>query len=118
VRLKKNSVITDINQSKTLKTIRLSKDELSVDRNKKVNELKRAIDNRLRNKKNFTVIIVEEGGQQEMIDIEEIVRHEVDRQESILTLIGDLDEGSKRMVLDRSEDQYKRCKQLIELEEY
>lgn len=53
-----------------------------------------------------------------MIDIEQIVRHEVDRQESLLTLIGHLDEGSKRMVLDRSEDQYKRCKQILELEEY
>ena len=53
-----------------------------------------------------------------MIDIEEIVRDEVDRQKSVLTLIGDLDEYSKRMVLERSEDQYKRCKQLIQLEEY
>ena len=53
-----------------------------------------------------------------MIDIEQIVKHEMDRQEYLLTLIGDLDEDSKRMVLERSEDQYKRCKQLIELEEY
>ena len=53
-----------------------------------------------------------------MINIEEIVRSEMDRQKSVLTLIGDLDEYSKRMVLDRSEDQYKRCKQLIEIEEY
>lgn len=53
-----------------------------------------------------------------MINIEEIVRTEMDRQKSVLTLIGDLDEYSKRMVLDRSEDQYKRCKQLIEIEEY
>lgn len=53
-----------------------------------------------------------------MIDIEEIVRTEMYRQKSVLTLIGDLDEYSKRMVLDRSEDQYKRCKQLIEIEEY
>ena len=53
-----------------------------------------------------------------MIDIEEIVRTEMNRQKSVLTMIGDLDEYSKRMVLDRSEDQYKRCKQLIEIEEY
>ena len=53
-----------------------------------------------------------------MIDIEEIVRTEMDRQKSVLTMIGDLDEYSKRMVLDRSEDQYKMCKQLIEIEEY
>jgi hypothetical protein len=53
-----------------------------------------------------------------LINIEEIVRTEMDRQKSVLTLIGDLDEYSKRMVLDRSEDQYKRCKQLIEIEEY
>lgn len=53
-----------------------------------------------------------------MINIEEIVRTEMDRQKSVLTLIGDLDEYSKRMVLERSEDQYKRCKQLIQLEEY
>ena len=53
-----------------------------------------------------------------MINIEEIVRHEVERQDSLMTLISDLDDDSKRMVLDRSEDQYKRCKQLIELEEY
>ena len=53
-----------------------------------------------------------------MIHIEEIVRHEVKRQDSLLALISYLDDDSKRMVLDRSEDQYKRCKQLIELEEY
>ena len=53
-----------------------------------------------------------------MINIEEIVRNEVERQDSLLTLISHLDDDSKRMVLDRSEDQYKRCKQLIELEEY
>lgn len=53
-----------------------------------------------------------------MINIEEIVRTEMDRQKSVLTLIGDLDEYSKGMVLERSEDQYKRCKQLIQLEEY
>ena len=53
-----------------------------------------------------------------MINIEEIVRTEVERQDSLLTLISHLDDDSKRMVLDRSEDQYKRCKQLIELEEY
>jgi hypothetical protein len=53
-----------------------------------------------------------------LINIEEIVRTEMDRQKSVLTMIGDLDEYSKRMVLERSEDQYKRCKQLIQLEEY
>ena len=53
-----------------------------------------------------------------MINIEEIVRNEVERQDSLLTLISHLDDDSKRMVLDRSEYQYKRCKQLIELEEY
>ena len=53
-----------------------------------------------------------------MINIEEIVRTEMDRQKSVLTMIGDLDEYSKQMVLERSEDQYKRCKQLIQLEEY
>ena len=53
-----------------------------------------------------------------MINIEEIVRYEVERQDSLLTLISHLDDDSKRMVLDRSEDQYKRCNQLIELEEY
>lgn len=53
-----------------------------------------------------------------MINIEEIVRNEVERQDCLLTLISHLDDDSKRMVLDRSEDQYKRCKQLIELEEY
>lgn len=53
-----------------------------------------------------------------MINIEEIVRNEVERQDSLLTLISHLDDDSKRMVLDRSEDQYKRCKQIIELEEY
>ena len=53
-----------------------------------------------------------------MINIEEIVRQEVERQDSLMTLISHLDDDSKRMVLDRSEDQYKRCKQLIELEEY
>ena len=53
-----------------------------------------------------------------MKNIEEIVRTEVERKDSLLTLISHLDDDSKRMVLDRSEDQYKRCKQLIELEEY
>ena len=53
-----------------------------------------------------------------MITIEEIVRHEVERQDSLQSLMSHLDDESKRMVLVRSEDQYKRCKQLIELEEY
>ena len=53
-----------------------------------------------------------------MINIEEIVRSEVDRQKSVSTMISDLDGYSRRMVLDRSEDQYKMCKQLIEIEEY
>ena len=53
-----------------------------------------------------------------MINIEEIVRHEVERQDSLQSLMSHLDDESKRMVLVRPEDQYKRCKQLIELEEY
>ena len=42
-----------------------------------------------------------------MINIEEIVRQEVERQDSLLNLISHLDTKSKRMVLDRSEDQVK-----------
>ena len=37
-----------------------------------------------------------------MINIEEIVRHEVERQDSLLILIDHLDEDSKRMVLIES----------------
>lgn len=53
-----------------------------------------------------------------MINIEDIVRQEVERQNSLQSLMSHLDDESKRMVLARSADQYKRCKQLIELEEY
>jgi hypothetical protein len=53
-----------------------------------------------------------------VINIEDIVRQEVERQNSLQSLMSHLDDESKRMVLARSADQYKRCKQLIELEEY
>ena len=53
-----------------------------------------------------------------MINIEEIVRQEVVREDSLHQLVRHLDDESQRRVLERSQDQYKRCKQLIELEEY
>ena len=59
MRLSKNSVITDINQSHSVDAIRLSKDELTADKNKRVNDLKREIDRRLRQKKDLTIVIVE-----------------------------------------------------------
>jgi len=59
MRLTKNAVITDINQSHSVDAVRLSKDELPADKSKRVNDLKREIDRRLRQNKNLTIVIVE-----------------------------------------------------------
>ena len=59
MRLSKNAVITDINQSHSVNAVRLSKDELTADKNKRVNDLKREIDRRLRQNKDLTIVIVE-----------------------------------------------------------
>lgn len=59
MRLTKNAVITDINQSHSVDAVRISKDELPADKNKRVNDLKREIDRRLRQNKDLTIVIVE-----------------------------------------------------------
>ena len=59
MRLTKNAVITDINQSHSVDAVRISKDELPADKNKRVNDLKREIDRRLRLNKDLTIVIVE-----------------------------------------------------------
>ena len=59
MRLTKNAVITDINQSHSVDAVRLSKDELPADKSKRVNDLKREIDRRLRQNKDLTIVIVE-----------------------------------------------------------
>lgn len=60
MRLTKNAVITDINQSHSVDAVRISKDELPADKNKRVNDLKREIDRKLRQKKDLTIVIVEQ----------------------------------------------------------
>ena len=59
MRLTKNAVITDINHSKSVDAIRLSVDEIPTERIKKMNELKREIERKVRQKKNLTIVIVE-----------------------------------------------------------
>lgn len=59
MRLTKNAVITDINQSKSVDAIRLSVDEIPTERIKKMNELKREIERKVRLKKDLTIVIVE-----------------------------------------------------------
>ena len=59
MRLTKNAVITDINQSKSVVAIRLSVDEIPTERIKKMNELKREIERKTRLKKDLTIVIVE-----------------------------------------------------------
>ncbi|MDC0588551.1 hypothetical protein OAP17_02225 [Porticoccaceae bacterium] len=59
MRLTKNAVITDINQSHSVDAVRLSKDELPADKNKRLNDLKREIDRRVRQNKDLTIVIVE-----------------------------------------------------------
>ena len=53
-----------------------------------------------------------------MINIEEIVGNEVVREDSLHQLVSHLDDESKQRVLDRSQDQYKRFKQLIDIDEH
>ena len=59
MRLTKNAVITDINQSRLVDAVRLSTDEMPSDRTKKVNELKKEIERRVRQNKDLTIVIVE-----------------------------------------------------------
>ena len=59
MRLTKKAVIADINQSKSVDGIRLSVDEIPTERIKKMNELKREIERKARQKKNLTIVIVE-----------------------------------------------------------
>ena len=59
MRLTKSAVITDINQSKSVDGIRLSVDEIPTERIKKMNELKREIERKVRQKKDLTIVIVE-----------------------------------------------------------
>jgi hypothetical protein len=59
MRLTKNAVITDINQSKSVEAVRLSVDEIPAERIKKMNELKREIERKARQKKDLTIVIVE-----------------------------------------------------------
>ena len=59
MRLTKNAVITDINQSKSVDAIRLSVDEIPTERIKKMNELKRETERKVRLKKDLTIVIVE-----------------------------------------------------------
>lgn len=59
MRLTKNAVITDINQSHSVDAVRISNDELHADKNKRVNDLKREIDRRLRQNKDLTIVFVE-----------------------------------------------------------
>lgn len=59
MRLTNNAVITDINHSKSVDAIRLSVDEIPTERIKKMNELKREIERKVRQKKNLTIVIVE-----------------------------------------------------------
>ena len=59
MRLTKNAVITDINQSHRVDAVRLTKDELPADKSKRVSDLKREIDRRLRQNKDLTIVIVE-----------------------------------------------------------
>ena len=59
MRLTKNAVITDINQSRLVDAVRLSTDEMPSDRTKKMNELKKEIERRVRQNKDLTIVIVE-----------------------------------------------------------
>ena len=59
MRLTKNAVITDINQSRSVDAVRLSTDELPADRNKKLTELKQEIERKVRQNKDLTIVIVE-----------------------------------------------------------
>ena len=59
MRLTKNAVITDINQSRLVDAVRLSTDEMPSDRTKKMNEVKKEIERRVRQNKDLTIVIVE-----------------------------------------------------------
>jgi hypothetical protein len=59
MRLTKNEVITDINQSHSIDAIHLSKGELAADKNKLINEFKRLINRKLRQNKDLTIAVME-----------------------------------------------------------
>ena len=56
----------------------------------------------------------------EGIDIESILKKEIDKQIDLKNLINesDLDQSSKQWVLERTYNEYNRIHQLIELENY
>ena len=56
----------------------------------------------------------------EGIDIQTILKKEIDKQIGLKNLINesDLDQSSKQWVLERSYNEYNRIHQLIELENY
>lgn len=59
MRITKNALISDINKSRSVDAIRLSKDELTTERNKKLSDLKREIDRQGKQNKDLTIVIVE-----------------------------------------------------------
>jgi|TARA_B110000967_G_scaffold174821_1_gene187202 hypothetical protein len=58
MRLTKNAVITEINQSHSVDAIRLSADELPVDKTKKMNDLKQEIERTVRQNKTVTIVLI------------------------------------------------------------
>lgn len=59
MRLTKKAVVADIYKSRSINAIRLSNDELPIEQNKKVKDLKLEIEKKIRQKKNLTIILIE-----------------------------------------------------------
>ena len=60
MRLTKKAVVTaDINKCRSVEAIRLSSDELPVERTKKVREVRAELDRKLRQNKPITIVFIE-----------------------------------------------------------
>ena len=59
MRLTKKALTADINKCRSFEAIRLSSDELPVERTKKVREVKAELDRKLRQNKPITIVFIE-----------------------------------------------------------
>lgn len=58
MKITKQSLMRDINQSRSFDAIRLSSDEIRQEKDKQVKSLKSEIDNALRTNKDITIVII------------------------------------------------------------
>ena len=124
MRLNKSAAIKTINQSKSITATRVSPDELSQDRTKKVKEIQQEIEKRVRQNKDLTIVIVEQEQEQKKevtmsIDITDIIKSEIEKEQTFLSQlnqIDELDDLSKQEIRCRSYETYRHLQRQLELE--